>query len=95
MEERKLALVETEPIIEIIHLNKSFGTVQALHNVNLKIPEGRIIGLLGANGSGKTTLLKILAGFYADLRRRLAGSRVGAGHGDLAGLQAQLGRADA
>lgn len=66
MEERKLALVETEPIIEIIHLNKSFGTVQALHNVNLKIPEGRIIGLLGANGSGKTTLLKILAGFYAD-----------------------------
>ena len=31
----------------------------------------------------------------ADLRRRLAGGRVGAGHGDLAGLQAQLRRADA
>ncbi|MBR6585178.1 MAG: ATP-binding cassette domain-containing protein, partial [Firmicutes bacterium] len=59
-----LRLVENPPIVEIKNVSKSFESVQALDNVNLTIPEGRIIGLLGPNGSGKTTLLKILAGFY-------------------------------
>ena len=43
-------------------LSRSFGEVQALDNVNLSLPSGRIIGLLGPNGSGKTTLIKILNG---------------------------------
>ena len=64
--ERKLKLVEHPPVVEIRNLKKQFGTVKALDDVNLEIPEGRIIGLLGPNGSGKTTLLKILAGFYAE-----------------------------
>jgi len=59
-----LRLVENPPIVEIKNVSKSFESVQALDNVNLTIPEGRIIGLLGPNGSGKTTFLKILAGFY-------------------------------
>lgn len=59
-----LRLVENPPIVEIKNVSKSFESVQALDDVNLSIPEGRIIGLLGPNGSGKTTLLKILAGFY-------------------------------
>lgn len=52
------------PIILIEHLNKSFGPVDALKDINITIPAGRIIGLLGPNGSGKTTLFKILAGLY-------------------------------
>lgn len=64
MEERKLKLVASPPIVQICGLCKAFGSVQALKNVDLEIPEGRIIGLLGANGSGKTTLIKILAGLY-------------------------------
>ena len=43
-------------------LSRSFGEVRALDNVNLSLPSGRIIGLLGPNGSGKTTLIKILNG---------------------------------
>ena len=38
------------------------GAVPALYNVNLEIPKGKIIGLLGPNGSGKTTMLKLCAG---------------------------------
>ena len=66
VEERKLKLVENPPVVEIRDITKDFGMVRALDHVNLEIPEGRIIGLLGPNGSGKTTLLKILAGFYAE-----------------------------
>lgn len=43
-------------------LTKSYGRVTALNNVNLVIPRGKIIGLLGPNGSGKTTFIKILNG---------------------------------
>ena len=63
-----LRLVENPPIVEIKNVSKSFESVQALDDVNLSIPEGRIIGLLGPNGSGKTTLLKILAGFTLNIR---------------------------
>ena len=61
-----LKLVENLPVVSIKGVSKSFEMVKALENVNLEIPEGRIIGLLGPNGSGKTTLLKILAGFYTE-----------------------------
>ena len=64
MEERKLQLVESPPIVQVRGLCKAFGNVRALKNIDLEIPEGRIVGLLGANGSGKTTLLRILAGLY-------------------------------
>jgi len=66
VKERKLRLVENPPVVEIKGLKKHFDVIKALDGVNLEIPEGRIIGLLGPNGSGKTTLLKILAGFYTE-----------------------------
>ena len=43
-------------------LRKSYGGPYVLTGVNLELPAGKIIGLLGPNGSGKTTLIKILAG---------------------------------
>jgi ABC-2 type transport system ATP-binding protein len=43
-------------------LCKSYAGTQALRDVDLRLPAGRIVGLLGPNGSGKTTLIKILAG---------------------------------
>ena len=63
--DNKLKLIE-QPIVEIQNLTKDFDSIRALNDVNLEIPEGHIIGLLGPNGSGKTTFLKILAGFYAE-----------------------------
>ena len=66
MGERTLTLVEEPPILVTEHLSKQFGRVQALKDVSLKIPQGRIVGLLGPNGGGKTTLIKTLAGLYVD-----------------------------
>ena len=40
---------------------KSFGRTRVLHGINLDVPWGQTLSLVGANGSGKTTLLKILA----------------------------------
>jgi ABC-2 type transport system ATP-binding protein len=50
-------------IMEIKNLNKHFGKLQALKDVNLNIPQGRIIGLLGKNGAGKSTLMRCMLGF--------------------------------
>ncbi len=45
-------------------VNKSFGDTQALRDLNLAAPAGRITGLLGPNGAGKTTALEICAGLH-------------------------------
>ena len=47
-------------LLECKNLSKNYGTKQALKVVNLVIPKGKIIGLLGKNGSGKTTLIKLI-----------------------------------
>ena len=48
--------------IEIRNVSKSFGSFQALKNVDLSVPDGELLALLGPSGSGKTTLLRIIAG---------------------------------
>ena len=47
-------------LLECINVNKSFGEKHVLKNVNIKIPRGKIIGLLGKNGTGKSTLIKLI-----------------------------------
>jgi ABC-2 type transport system ATP-binding protein len=49
-------------VIEAHQLRKVFGTTVALDNVNLRIEEGRILGLIGPNGAGKTTALNAILG---------------------------------
>ena len=49
-------------LIEYRNLTKIYKNVPALNGVNLDIPAGRIVGLLGPNGSGKTTLIKLTVG---------------------------------
>ncbi len=52
-----------ENIMEIKNLSKRFKNIQALDEVTLDIPRGRIIGLLGKNGAGKSTLMRCMLGF--------------------------------
>ena len=47
-------------LVECKNLCKEFDGKQILKSINLKIPEGKIIGLLGKNGTGKTTLIKLI-----------------------------------
>ena len=48
--------------IEIRDVSKTFGSFQALSDVNLTVGSGELVALLGPSGSGKTTLLRIIAG---------------------------------
>lgn len=49
-------------LLEIKNLYKNYGEKQVLKNINLTVPRGKIIGLLGKNGTGKTTLIKLING---------------------------------
>jgi putrescine transport system ATP-binding protein len=52
------------PILEIKGLSKSFAGTRVLSAVNLDVPRGSIVSLLGRSGSGKTTLLQLIAGLH-------------------------------
>jgi simple sugar transport system ATP-binding protein len=49
-------------MLEMRGIYKSYGPVRANRNIDLTVPPGKIVGLLGENGSGKSTLMKVLFG---------------------------------
>lgn len=51
-----------ENIIEIDGLNKSFGSLKAVHNLNFRVKEGELFAFLGINGAGKSTTINIMCG---------------------------------
>lgn len=53
--------MQTGVVVE--HVAKSFGKEQVLCDVNLTIPPGKVLGVVGNNGSGKTVLMKCICGF--------------------------------
>lgn len=52
------------PILELRNVNKSFGPIDVLHDINLSVRPGEVLCLLGDNGAGKSTLIKIMSGVY-------------------------------
>lgn len=51
-------------ILQMKQINKSFGEVQVLHDVDFELDRGEVRALAGENGAGKSTLIKILGGIY-------------------------------
>lgn len=51
-----------KPVLELRGVDKSFGMIDVLHEISLKVGEGEVLCLLGDNGAGKSTLIKTLAG---------------------------------
>jgi len=52
----------SQPILEIRRLNKSFGPVHVLHDVDFAVYPGQVTALVGDNGAGKSTMVKCIAG---------------------------------
>jgi len=49
-------------MIELLHISKSFGQHQVLHEVTFNFEDGKVYGIVGENGAGKTTLFRCIAG---------------------------------
>ena len=58
----------TSPVLELRSVDKSFGPIDVLHDISLKMNEGEVLCLLGDNGAGKSTLIKTLCGVHKPTR---------------------------
>jgi len=56
--------VSDTPLLELRDLSKSFGSVQALTDVDFEVRNGEVMALVGDNGAGKSTLIKCIAGIH-------------------------------
>jgi D-xylose transport system ATP-binding protein len=56
--------VSERPLLEMRGITKSFGSVQALTDVDFEVREGEVMALVGDNGAGKSTLIKCVAGIH-------------------------------
>ncbi len=52
----------SEPLIEIKDLHFSYGSREVLKGINLSIPQGQVVAILGSSGCGKTTLMRLIGG---------------------------------
>jgi len=51
-------------LLEVSQITKTFGGLVAVHQLDMTVNEGQILGLIGPNGAGKTTLFNVIAGYY-------------------------------
>ncbi len=58
----KLTWERPEPMLELQSIESYYGKIQALKGIDLEVPEGGIVAILGANGAGKSTTLKTISG---------------------------------
>ncbi len=59
---------DRKPVLEMRNVDKSFGPIDVLHDISLKVNEGEVLCLLGDNGAGKSTLIKTLSGVHQPTR---------------------------
>jgi branched-chain amino acid transport system ATP-binding protein len=56
------AIVDGSPPMELVGIRAAYGGIEVLHGVDLAVPAGAVVALLGANGAGKSTLVKVASG---------------------------------
>jgi polar amino acid transport system ATP-binding protein len=95
-----IASNDTQPVLNVIALSKSFGALHVLHDVNLSVAPGETVCLLGPSGSGKSTLLRCINWLERPDQGRilLNGQQVGISNGgvvmgdrDLAAMRMRIG----
>ena len=59
-----VSLGDTDYILTMREMTRSFGGVIAVNNLSLSVPRGSISGIIGPNGAGKTTAFNVMSGFY-------------------------------
>jgi branched-chain amino acid transport system ATP-binding protein len=59
------------PVLEVYDLCVSYGNVEALHHVSLRVGQGQIVTVIGPNGAGKTTMLSAIMGLLPHSRGRV------------------------
>lgn len=59
-------------MIEISHLSKRYGQLQAVDDISFQVPPGQVLGFLGPNGAGKSTTMKMIAGFLTPSAGRIS-----------------------
>jgi branched-chain amino acid transport system permease protein len=66
-----LHLKNEEPILKIEGVYKAFGGVIPLVEVNIDVPQGKVMGIIGPNGAGKTTLFNVINGYLTPEKGRI------------------------
>jgi branched-chain amino acid transport system ATP-binding protein len=72
-----------EPVLKLEGVHASYGHVHVLRGIDLEVPDGGIVALLGANGAGKSTLLKTISGVV-----RASRGKITFGEEEITGLDA-------
>lgn len=74
--------IPVPPVARLVGVSHLYGKVQALRDVTLDLPAGRMIGLIGPDGVGKSTLMGLIAG-----AKKMQAGQVEALGGDMAGAR--------
>ena len=54
--------IDGAPLVELVDVRAAYGTIEVLHGINLSVPQGSVVALLGPTGAGKSTILKVVSG---------------------------------